>query len=164
MSHIVEAKTKITYPNVREFLHHFRQGGPSAVAQLPFIALLRQAVMMVAREQGGSVEAYYLDYAHNRHATNTGLALFLPRQANRSRSQALERGLGLSIDETTGILTFIGDPYRVEELYEAMQRQIVQKYAALAYAASMRLEHYQHIAVRAVQEHLVVSGEIYAES
>ena len=162
MSHIVEAKTKITYPNVGEFLSQFRQGGPEAVAQLPFIALLRQAVMMVAKNQGGTVEPYYLDYYHRQHATNTGFALHIPPQANRPRNQALERGIGLSIDETTGVLTFIGDPYRVEEFYAAVQRQIVQTYAALAYSAAMRLEQYQHVVVRAEQETLVVSGEIYA--
>jgi hypothetical protein len=162
MSHIVEAKTKITYPNVSEFLSQFRQGGPDAVAQLPFIALLRQAVMMVAKNQGGTVESYYLDYYHRQHATNTGLALHIPPQANTPRNHALERGIGLSLDETTGVLTFIGDPYRVEEFYAAVQRQIVQTYAALAYSAAMRLEQYQHVVVRAEQETLVVSGEIYA--
>lgn len=162
MSHIVEAKTKITYPNMDEFLSQFRQGGPSAVAQLPFIALLRQAVMMVARNHGGSVESYYLDYSDCQHTTNTGLALHVPQQASRPRHQALERGIGLSLDETTGVLTFIGDPYRVEEFYASVQRQIVQTYAALAYSAAMRLEQYQHVVVRAEQETLVVSGEIYA--
>ena len=162
MSHIVQAKSKITYPNVSEFLLLFRQGGSSAVAQLPFIALLRQAVMMVAREQEGNVESYYLDYSRHRHATNTGLALHIPQQASKPRDQALERGIGLSIDETTGVLTFIGDPYRVEEFYGAMQRQIVQTYAALAYSVAMRIENYQHVAVHTVQESLVISGEIYA--
>jgi hypothetical protein len=162
MSHIVEAKTKITCPNVGEFLRQFRQGGPSSVAHLPFIALLRQAVLMVAREHGGTIEPYYLDFDGEEHATNTGIALHIPQQANTPRNHALERGIGLSIDETTGVLTFIGDPYRVEEFYAAMQRQIVQTYAALAYSVSMRLENYQQVAVRVVQESLVVSGEIYA--
>lgn len=164
MSHIIEAKTKITYPNLGEFLRLSRQGGQDAVAQLPFIALLRQAVMMVAREQGGTVESYYLDYNNHPHPTNTGLALHIPRQTNKPRRQALVRGMGLSIDETTGVLTFVGDPYLVEEFYEAMQRHIVQTYAALAYSLSMRLENYQHVAVRTMQESLVVSGEIYAEN
>jgi hypothetical protein len=164
MSHIIEAKTKITYPNLGEFLRLSRQEGPDAVARLPFIALLRQAVMMVAKQQGGTVESYYLDYSRNHHATNTGLALHIPRQANTPIQHALVRGIGLSIDETTGVLTFVGDPYRVEEFSEAVQRQIVQTYAALAYSVSMRLENYQHVAVRAVQESLVVSGECYVES
>jgi hypothetical protein len=164
MSHIVQAKTKITAPNLGEFLRLSRQGGPAAVAQLPFIALLRQAVMMVAKEQGGTVESSYLDYSRNRHATNTGLALHIPLQANQPLRHALVRGIGLSIDETTGVLTCIGDPYRVEEFFEAMQRQIVQTYAALAYSVAMRLENYQNVAVRAVEESLVVSGERYAEN
>ncbi len=162
MSHIVEAKTTITYPNLPEFLSFLRQGGASAVANLPFIALLRQAVTLVAKEQGGTIESYYLDYSRNRHEVNTGLALHIPRRANLPSHQALERGMGLSIDEQTGVLTFIGDPYRVEDFYKAMQQQIVKNYAALAYMAAMRLEQYQHVSVRTVQENLVVSGEIYA--
>lgn len=159
MSHIVEAKTRIIYPNLPEFLALVRQGDMNTIAQLPFIALLRQAVTMVAHAEGGTVKSYYLDYARNRHSVNTGLALHIPR---RPRRPALERGIGLSIDETTGVLTFIGDPYHVEEFYEAMQRHIIRNYTALAYMAAMRLEHYQHVSAHAFQEGLVISGEINA--
>jgi hypothetical protein len=162
MSHIVEAKTKITCPHLQAFLSLSRQGSASAVAALPLIALLRQAVTLVAREQGGTVASYYLDYDRERHEVNTGLALHIPRRAGRPGSQALERGMGLSIDERTGVLTFVGDPYRVEEFSQAMQRRIVQTYTALAYAAAMRLEQYQQVTVRAEQERVVVSGAYHA--
>jgi hypothetical protein len=162
MSHIVEAKTRIVYPNLSQFLSVAKTGGKEAVAQLPFIALLREAVNLVAHEQRGEVLTYYLDYSGNQHEVNTSIALHIPQQADRPRQESLKRGIGLSIDETTGALTFIGDPYRVKDFYEAMQRQIVQKYAALAYMAALRGAQYQHVSVRAVEHQLVVSGEIYA--
>jgi hypothetical protein len=45
MSHIVEAKTSITFPDE---------------------ALLRQAAQVIAQQHGGSIQAYYLDYYHQQ--------------------------------------------------------------------------------------------------
>ncbi|GHO50856.1 hypothetical protein [Ktedonospora formicarum] len=159
MSHIVEAKTKIVCPNLPEFLALIRQGDDMTIAELPFILLLRQAVTMVASEYEGELKPYYLDYYQIQHRVNTGLALHIPRQAGK---QALDRGLGLSIDEKTGVLTCVGDPYRVEEFYEAIQRRIIRTYTTLAYMAAMRLEQFQHVSVQALQEGVVISGELYA--
>lgn len=162
MSHIVEAKTTITCPNLPAFLALARQR-PAAVRGLPLIALLRAAMNLVAKEHRGTIKPYYLDYDHQRHPVNTGLALHIPRQPNRPASQTLERGLGMQIDEQTGVLTWIGDPYRVEQFYEQMQKAIIRHYVVLALQASLSLEHYQHITTTQIQTGaLVLSGERYA--
>lgn len=162
MSHIVEANSKITCPNLPEFLA-LSKLGPTAVATLPLIALLRAAMGMVAKEHGGTIKPYYLDYYHERHQVNTGLALHIPQQPNRPYSRTLERGLGMQVNEQTGVLTWIGDPYEVEEFYGQMQRTIVKNYAVLVAQASMNLELYQQITTTQLQPGaLVVSGERYA--
>lgn len=159
MSHIVEAKTRITYPNLREFLASVREG-PEVVARLPFIALLRQAVLLVAREHEGKIDCSYQDYFGARHTVNTGLALFIPSRRGRPTDQTLPCGIGMQIDEATGVLTFVGDPYGVEAFYKVIQGQIVQRYATLAYMAVMRQEQYDHITTRTVAADVVVSGEV----
>jgi hypothetical protein len=96
------------------------------------MALLRQAVEIVAREHGGQIRDYYLDFSRHKHQVNTGLALHVPpSDRNQDWKRVLERGIGLVIDET-GALKAVGDPYMVEAFYQEVQQQIVQTYVSLA--------------------------------
>lgn len=156
MSHIVEAHTSITYPDVPHFLATLQEGGVSAVQQLPVIALLSQAVRVVSQRYQGRIEPYYLDYDGQRHTVNTGLALHIPAQ--EGKRQALVRGIGLRIHEETGALLFVGDPYRVHALYQQVQQQIVQTYVGLAAMAVMRQRNYVQVASQLLEERLLVSG------
>lgn len=100
MSHVVEAKTSILNPN---------------------LALLRQAVELVAQQrEGGRVANHYLTYAGKR--VGTRLAIF---------TNVIHRGIGILIKES-GELTFIGDPFMYETESEAVQQQIIQSYVSLA--------------------------------
>ncbi len=157
MSHIVEAKTQIVCPDLPTFRELHALDGSFAVASHPFIALLRQAVTVIATEYGGTVESFYLDYYRNRQPVNTGLALHIPRRSDHPQAPALVRGLGLTIDETTGVLSFVGDPYRVEAFSKQIQWRIVQTYVGLAFMASLRTLQYQ-TSSQMVEECLVVSG------
>lgn len=161
MSHIVEAKTTVILPHLQEFLALKRQG-QEALAHHPVIALLRQAMTLVAGEHGGKIESYYYDYSRERHEVNTGLALHIPFLPGRPSEQTLSRGIGLVIDEQTGALTFVGDPYRVEAFFQEIQASVLKRYVALAYMAAMQQGQYQHIASRVQGDTLVVSGEIHA--
>src|SRR5713226_4734750 len=86
MSHIVQAKTSVKHPD---------------------LALLTQAVKLVAQQHsGGRIADYYLTFARSRR-TDAQFAIF---------TSELERGMGLKIKKTTGELTFIGDYWGHEEL------------------------------------------------
>jgi hypothetical protein len=76
---------------------------------------------------------------------NTGLAVHIPfpTHGERPYEHALPRGIGLVVDETSGALKFLGDPWEVEDFYESVQKLIVQKYTALSHAAALRQLGYQ---------------------
>ncbi len=157
MSHIVESRSTITCPNLPEFLALSRQGGAASVSHLPFLALLREAVKLVATTYGGTIETFYYDYSRRKHHVNTGLALHIPQQPGTPAAQALTRGIGLAIDEQTGVLKCIGDPYGVEDFYRQIQQQIIQKYIGLAWMAVMRQFQYQ-TSSQVVENRLVIAG------
>ena len=157
MSHIVESRSTITCPNLPEFLALSEQGDAAAVAHLPFLALLREAVKLVATTYGGTIETFYYDYSRRKHHVNTGLALHIPRQPDAPADQALTRGIGLAIDEQKGVLKFVGDPYGVEDFYQQIQRHIVQTYVGLAWMAVMRQFQYQTTS-QMVENRLVIAG------
>lgn len=159
MSHIEEGKTRLVFADLPALL---RQGNQEALAQHPCIALLRQAITLVAKEFGGEVKAYYYDFMYDQQPTNTGLALHIPSSAARSEAQSLPRGIGLVLDETTGALTFLGDPWMVdEEFYQRIQGTIVQKYTALAHMAAMRQMQYQ-VSTQQIENTIAVTGGTYA--
>lgn len=102
MSHIVQAKTTITNPN---------------------LALLGEALQIVAgAHEGGRVADHILDYGNQRRRVNTNLALFTGR---------VRRGIGIELTPE-GAMEFKGDPFMVEEEYEQLQQEIVQTYVSLA--------------------------------
>lgn len=102
MSHIVQAKTTITNPN---------------------LILLGETLQIVAgAHEGGRVANHILDYGNHRRRVNTKLAVFTGR---------VHRGIGIEVT-AEGAMEFKGDPFMVEEEYEQLQSEIVQTYVSLA--------------------------------
>ena len=132
MSHIVEAKTSICQPD---------------------LALLRQAVSLVAQQHQGTVEAFYLDYYGKQHPVASSLALF---------TEQLKRGIGIVITDA-GEVTFVGDPWAVQSLFEQVQREIVQMYVSLATMAALQEMGYSAQALEgAAAGQVVIQGVAYA--
>jgi hypothetical protein len=113
------------------------------------MALLRQAVTMVATAHGGTVEATYADYRYQPQSCNTPLALTV--------SGKLPRGIGLVIDEQTGALTFKGDPWKHRAFFADVQQAIVQNYIVLAHAAALRRMRAQ-VSTQVVENQVVITG------
>jgi hypothetical protein len=140
MSHIVESRTRIVHPH---------------------LPLLRETLKLLANEYQGTVEDFYYDYGMQRHPAPTRLALHIPRSTKRSREEALPRGIGLSIQEPSGVLTFTGDPWAVEAFFERIQQQIVQQYTTLAAVAALKKMQCQIAVHQTEQQQTVVKGVEY---
>jgi hypothetical protein len=133
MSHIVEAKTSIVQPD---------------------LAVLRQAVEVVAQQHGGTVENFYVDYYGKRHQVASQLALFTPE---------VKRGIGLLIDQATGVLSFTGDPWAVQALFQQLQQEIVQTYVSLATLQALQALGYTAQALEGeAAGQIVIQGVAYA--
>jgi hypothetical protein len=157
MSHIEEGKTNVAFADLPALLNT-----PEALAQHPCIRLLRQAVDLVAQQYGGEIRPYYYNFSKEEQQANTGLALHIPQREARPYGQALPRGIGLVIDEQTGALRFLGDPWMVDkDFYAVVQKQVVQRYAALSHAAALRQMGYQ-IALQQAEGQLQITGVAYA--
>ena len=89
--------------------------------QHPNQQMLQQAVTLVAASHQGTVEAWYQDYYGAQH--EVPLAIVTPR---------LRRGIGITVNTKTGELTFIGDSWGVEQLYQQVQQEVMQMYVSLA--------------------------------
>ncbi len=131
MSHIVEAKTSIQHPD---------------------LAVLRQAVELVAQQHQGTLENFYLDYYGKRHKVPSGLALFTPE---------LRRGIGLVV-AASGELSFVGDPWAVQSIFAQVQQEIVQMYVSLATMQALWAMGYTAEALDGTEGQVVVRGVIYA--
>jgi hypothetical protein len=131
MSHIVEAKTSIQHPD---------------------LAVLRQAVELVASQRQGTVENFYVDYYGKRHPVVSGLALFMPD---------LPRGIGLTINQE-GSLTFTGDPWAVQRIFEEVQQEVVQMYVSLATMQALQTLGYSTQAQDGLAGQVVIQGVSYA--
>ena len=130
MSHIVQAKTSVTHPD---------------------LAILTQAVTLVAQQHsGGRIADYYLTFARSRR-TDAQFAIF---------TSELQRGMGIKIKKT-GELTFIGDYWGHEELATQIQQQILQTYVSLATMQALAAMGYQASAVEGEQGQLVLVGVSY---
>jgi hypothetical protein len=102
MSHIVQAKTAISNPN---------------------LALLGEALQIVAgAHEGGRVEDHILDFSMHQRRVKTHLAVF---------TKQLIRGIGIELTPE-GEMQFTGDPWLVDAAYEQIQQEIVQMYVSLA--------------------------------
>jgi hypothetical protein len=150
MSHIEEATTTLTFTSLAALM---KQGDAAAIAQHPCMALLRQAVTLVAREYGGSVKATYDTYYGQVRKTNTNLALHVP--------STLPRGIGLRINLETGALSFKGDPYAYEEFFAEVQQKIVQNYVVLAHAAALRRMNAQVSTQVLANQQVVITGVLH---
>ena len=158
MSHIEEGKTNLVFSELPALL---REGKQEVVAQHPSMKLLHQAVLLVARHYGGEIRPYYSTYYGQEQPANTGLALHIPVQADKPAGEALPRGIGLVVDEQTGALTFLGDPWGVDEhFYQQVQRKIVQTYTALAHIAVLRQMNYQ-VSTQQIEDHILITGGTY---
>jgi hypothetical protein len=158
VSHIEEGKTNLVFNQLPALL---RQGKQEEVREQPCMKLLHQAVRMVAKQYGGEIQSYYYDFDYAKHPANTGLALHIPFSASKPRGEALPRGIGLVVDET-GALTFRGDPWKVDEhFYEQIQKNIVQRYTALAHMAVLRQMNYQ-VSTQPIENHIGITGGSYA--
>src|SRR3954467_2285543 len=127
MSHIEEATTTLQFTSLAALM---QQRDHDAIAKHPCMALLLQAVTLVATAHGGTVRATYSDYDGYAQRTNTDLALHVPGK--------LPRGIGICIDEHTGSLSFKGDPWGHRRFFQDMQKHIVQNYLVLAHGAALR--------------------------
>lgn len=149
MSHIEEAQTTLTFASLAAFM---QQSNAEAIAQHPCMALLRQAVTLVARAHGGLVKATYNSYYGDILPTNTHLALHVPGK--------LPRGIGLFIDEHTGALSFKGDPYAHEAFFVEAQQKIVQNYIVLANCAALRRMNAQ-VSTQIRDNQVVITGVLH---
>lgn len=160
MSHIEEGKTSLVFNTLPALLS---QGNQEVIAQQPCIKLLHQAVLLVAKQYGGDIRSYYYDFDYVEQPTNTGIALHIPQTPNRPEREALPRGLGLVVDEQTGALKFLGDPWKVDTtFYQTVQKAIIQKYTALAHMAALRQMNYQ-VSTQEIEGRITVTaGGAYA--
>lgn len=159
MSHIEEGKTSLVFAEVAALL---RRSDTAALAQHPCMALLRQALTLVAQHYAGEVCATYRNYWQEEQPTNTGLALRIPLSPQRPRDEALPRGIGLVIDEQTGVLTFLGDPWGVKtQFYQQVQQAIIQRYTVLAHMAALQHLHY-HVTAQESEGRVLITGVTYA--
>jgi len=150
MSHIEEATTNITLQALAALI---QQGETEAIAQHPCMALLRQAVTLVAKAHGGSVKATYNNYNGWPQKTNTNLALHIPGK--------LPRGIGLLVDLKTGALTFKGDPWDHEEFFAEVQQKMVQTYVVLANCAALRRMNAQVSTQTLDNQQVVITGVMH---
>lgn len=159
MSHIEEGKTNLAFPDPVRLL---RQGEDAAFARHPAVVLLKQAIALVAKQYSGEVKPYYYNFVREEQSVNTGLALHIPIQAGKPYGYAIPRGIGLVLDETTGDLKFLGDPWAVNTtFYQQVQKDIIQKYTALAHVAALRLMDYQ-VSTQEVEGRITITGVTYA--
>lgn len=149
MSHIEEATTTLKFTSLAALI---QQGHAEAVAQHPCMALLHQAVTLVARVHGGSVETTYDDYHWQAQPTNTNLALRIPDK--------LPRGIGLQVDLETGALIFKGDPWRHQAFFAEVQQKIVQNYIILANCAALRRMNAQ-VSTQMLENQAVITGVLH---
>jgi hypothetical protein len=131
VSHIVEAKTSVVNPDQE---------------------LLRQATELVAQQNQGRIESFYIDWNRRQHACP--LAIF---------TRDLRRGIGITVDAATGALTFVGDPYGIEEIYQKVQQEVLQMYVSLATMKALSEMGYTTQALDGEQAgQVVVQGVSYA--
>ena len=98
----------------------------------PLAELLYQAAVNVAaRHEGGEVSTAYNDYYG--HSQEAHLAI---------RTRTVFRGVGMIIEED-GSLTFKGDRWGHREAFEALQREIVVEYQALAVQQALQTLGYR---------------------
>ena len=158
MSHIEEGKTKLVFADLPSLLE---KGDVHALAQHPCLALLRQAVTMVAQQYQGEVKSYYYNYYDEQLRANTGLALHIPME-NHEVGKAVPLGIGLVIEKKTGSLIFRGDSWDVDkDFYQHLQKLIVQKYTVLAHMAALKQMHYQ-VSVEEIEGQINITGVTYA--
>lgn len=150
MSHIEEATTTLTFTSLATLM---QQGNAEAIAQHPCMALLRQAVTLVARAHSGSVETTYDNYGWQAQPTNTNLALHIPGK--------LPRGIGLQVDLETGALIFKGDPWKHRVFFAEVQQKIVQNYVVLAHAAALRRMNAQVSTQILDNQQVVITGVLH---
>ena len=150
MSHIEEATTTLKFTSLAALM---RQGDRDAIEQHPCMALLRQAVTLVATAHHGTVGATYDNYSGYKQHTNTNLALHIPGK--------LPRGIGLVIDQQTGALSFRGDPWAHEAFFAEVQQKIVQHYVVLAHAAALRRMHAQVSTQVLDDQQVVITGVLH---
>lgn len=132
MSHIVEAKTTISNPNMQ---------------------LLAQAVELVCQQhEGGEIRDHYVDYYRKPHTVSTGLAIY---------TSELFRGIGVEVAQS-GELTFVGDPWAVNTLFAQIQQEVVQSYVALASMQALQSLGYSTQAINGENRELVIQGVQYA--
>lgn len=131
MSHIVEARTSLSHPD---------------------LALLRQAVEVVAAQHQGSVQEAYEDFYGKKQKVASKLALY---------TKELHRGIGLVIKHN-GELVFKGDPYGVRDLYAQVQQEIVQTYVSLATMQALQAMGYSVQAEEGTNGQVVLQGVSYA--
>ena len=91
----------------------------------------------------------YQSYEGQPLTTNLRLALTLP--------QDLPRGIGLAIDEQTGHLLFLGDPWDHRACFQEIQQALVQNYVVLAHGAALRRMKAQ-VSTQIVGQHIVLTG------
>lgn len=119
----------------------------------PDRTLLNQATQLVAQQhQEGHIETYYLDFSRRRHPV--ALAIF---------TKEIQRGIGITVNEQTGELTFVGDSWAVERQYKQIQQEILQTYVSLATMQALQAMGYSSEALEgATGGQVVIQGVSYA--
>ena len=95
----------------------------STAIKNPIIEVLTQAAHIVAQQyEQGEVRDHYYTFSRSRQKPTTGLSIF---------TRDLERGVGLSVDQETKALVFVGDPYGAKSQWAVLVNQVQQTYFGL---------------------------------
>jgi hypothetical protein len=116
----------------------------------PDRGLLRQAVELVANQhEGGEIRTYYLDYYEQEFRVPLAIATTIMYR-------------GMAVQTKGGKLTFVGDGYDYEDLYQQVQQQIIQAYVSLATMQALQALGYQTTVEDGEQGRVVLTGVNYA--
>ncbi len=117
----------------------------------PDTALLHQAATLIAQQHAGTVEEFYLDYYGKRH--HAPLAIHTPQ---------LRRGMGITVVSSTGELTFVGDSWGVQSMYQQIQQELLQTYVSLSTMQALQQMGYSTQALDGEQGYVVIQGVSHA--
>ncbi len=157
MSHIEEGKTSLVFANLLPLINQHEE-----IHSHLCIKLLRQALLMVAKEYAGDIRPYYYTFSWQELPANTGLALHIPIHPDRTSGEALPRGMGLVLDTQNGALTFRADLWAVDTRFaQRIQQRIIQRYTALAHIAALQQMNY-NVSTEFEQESIHITGGRYA--
>jgi|SRR5579859_1897956 len=116
----------------------------------PDRALLRQAVELVANQyEGGEIRTYYQNFYQEEFRVPLAIA-----------TAVMYRGMAILVKEKK--LTFVGDGWGYEDLFQQVQQQIIQVYISLATVQALQALGYQTTVEDGQEGQVILTGVNYA--